>query len=69
MKPGAVSQADRRRQLGVAVLGIGAFTVGTSELVVVGILEHIARDIGVAVNTAGLSSPRTRAGSPSAVRS
>jgi MFS transporter, DHA1 family, inner membrane transport protein len=43
----------RQQQLAIATLGLGAFTVGTSELVVVGILNDIARDLDVAVSTAG----------------
>jgi MFS transporter, DHA1 family, inner membrane transport protein len=42
-----------RARVGLAVLGLGAFTVGTSELVVVGILDLIARDAGVSVSAAG----------------
>jgi DHA1 family inner membrane transport protein len=34
-------------------LGLGAFVVGTSELVIVGILDPIAHDTGVSISTAG----------------
>lgn len=42
-----------RRKIAVATLGLGAFTVGTSELVVIGILDLIAHDLGVTVGAAG----------------
>lgn len=45
--------AASRANVGLTVLGLGAFTVGTSELVIVGILGPIARDAGVSVSTAG----------------
>jgi MFS transporter, DHA1 family, inner membrane transport protein len=37
----------------LAALALGAFVVGTSELVIVGILDPIAHDAGVSVGTAG----------------
>jgi DHA1 family inner membrane transport protein len=42
-----------RAELALLVLGLAAFVVGTSELVVVGILDPIARDAGVSISTAG----------------
>ncbi len=41
------------RPVALAVLGLGAFTVGTSELVVVGILDQIADAAGISISTAG----------------
>ncbi|HEX5120962.1 MAG TPA: MFS transporter [Pseudonocardiaceae bacterium] len=43
-----------RRKLALAVLGLGAFVVGTAELVIVGILNLVAKDTGVSISTAGL---------------
>jgi MFS transporter, DHA1 family, inner membrane transport protein len=43
----------RSGRLALAALGLAAFTVGTSELVVVGILDPIADDAGVSISTAG----------------
>jgi DHA1 family inner membrane transport protein len=45
--------AVSRAEIPLAVLGLAAFVVGTSEVVVVGILDPIARDAGVSVSTAG----------------
>jgi MFS transporter, DHA1 family, inner membrane transport protein len=43
----------RRGGLGVAGLGFAAFVVGTSELVVVGLLNQIAGDMGMSISTTG----------------
>jgi MFS transporter, DHA1 family, inner membrane transport protein len=43
----------RRGRLGLATLGLATFVVGTSELVVVGVLGQIARDVDVSISTAG----------------
>ncbi|MFI5806359.1 MFS transporter [Streptomyces sp. NPDC051561] len=43
-----------RNKYALAVLGLGAFVIGTAELVVVGVLGLIASDLGVSVGTAGL---------------
>ncbi|PPK65434.1 DHA1 family inner membrane transport protein [Actinokineospora auranticolor] len=43
-----------RSKVALGILGLGAFVVGTAELVVVGVLDLIALDIGVRVSTAGL---------------
>jgi MFS transporter, DHA1 family, inner membrane transport protein len=43
----------RSSHMALAALGLAAFTVGTSELVVVGILDPIASDAGVSISTAG----------------
>jgi MFS transporter, DHA1 family, inner membrane transport protein len=51
------TQAERltpRSKLALAVLGLGAFVVGTAELVIVGILNLVAKDTGVSISTAGL---------------
>src|SRR5918997_3974753 len=45
--------APRRESLALATLGLGAFTVGTSELVVVGILDPIADDLDTSISAAG----------------
>jgi DHA1 family inner membrane transport protein len=43
-----------RNGVALGVLALGTFTVGTAELVVVGILSLVARDLVVSVSTAGL---------------
>jgi DHA1 family inner membrane transport protein len=43
----------RRSNLALAILGLGAFVVGTAELVIVGILNLIAEDMQVSISTAG----------------
>jgi MFS transporter, DHA1 family, inner membrane transport protein len=50
---GVNSLTSRGNRLALAALGLAAFVVGTSELVVVGILDPIARDAGVSISTAG----------------
>ncbi|WP_460514518.1 MFS transporter [Flindersiella endophytica] len=47
----AVSQL--RARLGLMALGVSAFVLGTSELVVVGVLEPVARDVDVSISRAG----------------
>jgi DHA1 family inner membrane transport protein len=37
----------------LAALGLGAFVVGTAELLVVGVLNLVAQDLGVSISTAG----------------
>jgi DHA1 family inner membrane transport protein len=59
---------SRGNWLVLAALALAAFVVGTSELVVVGILDPIARDAGVSISAAARSSPPTRSGSRSAAR-
>lgn len=48
----AVSETGRRRAL--AALGLGAFAIGTTELVIVGVLGLMADDMRVSIGTAGL---------------
>ncbi|MFJ4688122.1 MFS transporter [Streptomyces sp. NPDC088789] len=43
-----------RNRLALASLGLGAFVIGTAELVIVGVLELISEDLGVSLSTAGL---------------
>ncbi|MGI5357405.1 MFS transporter [Streptomyces sp. CA-252508] len=43
-----------RNTLALAALGLGAFVIGTAELVVVGVLSLIAGDLDISVSTAGL---------------
>ncbi|MFJ5776458.1 MFS transporter [Streptomyces sp. NPDC093094] len=43
-----------RNRLALASLGLGAFVIGTAELVIVGVLELISDDLEVSVSTAGL---------------
>lgn len=43
-----------RHRLALAVLGFGAFVIGTAELVIVGILNLVAQDTKVSISTAGL---------------
>ena len=49
----AVASDLRRPGLGLASLGLGAFVVGTAELMVVGVLDLVARDLSVSVSSAG----------------
>jgi MFS transporter, DHA1 family, inner membrane transport protein len=37
----------------LAALGLGAFVVGTAELLIVGVLNLVAQDLGVSISTAG----------------
>jgi DHA1 family inner membrane transport protein len=37
----------------LAALGLGAFVVGTAELLVVGVLHLVAQDLGVSISAAG----------------
>jgi hypothetical protein len=46
--------AARRSNLALATLGVGAFVVATAELVIVGILDLVAKDLDVSTGTAGL---------------
>jgi DHA1 family inner membrane transport protein len=48
-----VSAGARRSNLALGALALGAFAIGTAELVVVGILNLIAKDTSVSVSTAG----------------
>jgi DHA1 family inner membrane transport protein len=58
-RPIATSTEDRdarppaERGVALAVLGLGAFTVGTSELVVVGVLDRISEAAHVSISAAG----------------
>ncbi|GAA3794919.1 MFS transporter [Streptomyces phyllanthi] len=45
---------ERRGKMALASLGLGAFVIGTAELVIVGVLNLIADDLDVSVSTAGL---------------
>ena len=45
--------APQRSNLALATLALGAFVIGTAELVVVGILNLVATDLSVSVSTAG----------------
>ncbi|MCX4751377.1 MFS transporter [Kitasatospora sp. NBC_01287] len=47
-------RARARGNLALGALGLGAFVVGTAELVIVGILDLVAKDLKVSVGTAGL---------------
>jgi MFS transporter, DHA1 family, inner membrane transport protein len=48
------SFAERRASLALASIALAAFVMGTAELVVVGVLNLIASDLGVSVGRAGL---------------
>jgi DHA1 family inner membrane transport protein len=48
-----VSAGATRSNLALAALALGAFAIGTAELVVVGILNLIAKDTSVSVSSAG----------------
>ncbi|MDR3081152.1 MAG: MFS transporter [Streptomyces sp.] len=46
--------SETRSKYASATLGLGAFAIGTAELVIVGVLNLIAGDLDVSVGTAGL---------------
>src|SRR5690606_36590718 len=48
------SGGGRGNRLALATLGLGAFVIGTAELVSVGVLTLIADDLGISEGTAGL---------------
>lgn len=50
----ASAPARPRGTAALVALGLGAFVIGTAELVIVGVLNLIAKDTKVAVSTAGL---------------
>ncbi|MFE1766905.1 MFS transporter [Streptomyces angustmyceticus] len=45
---------ETRNKLALGALGLGAFVIGTAELVIVGVLNLIAGDLDVSLSTAGL---------------
>ena len=45
--------ADRTRLRAVLALGVGGFSIGTGEFVIMGLLPEVARDIGVSIPQAG----------------
>jgi DHA1 family inner membrane transport protein len=47
------SETRSQTNLALGALALGAFVIGTTELVIVGILNLIAKDTGVSVSTAG----------------
>ncbi len=59
MVPGGVvarmsSRASARMPVAVYVLGLSVFALGTSEFMLSGLLQPVARDMGVSIPTAGL---------------
>ncbi|MCV2459468.1 MFS transporter [Streptomyces sp. ICN988] len=50
----APGPGDTRSTLALGALGLGAFAIGTAELVIVGVLNLIADDLDVSLSTAGL---------------
>ncbi|MFF3686899.1 MFS transporter [Streptomyces sp. NPDC002187] len=51
---GSEAGGEPRGRAALAALGLGAFVIGTAELVIVGVLGLIAGDLEVSVSTAGL---------------
>ncbi|MDB5731067.1 MAG: major facilitator superfamily 1 [Variovorax sp.] len=47
------SPADRRLLHAVLALGVGGFSIGTGEFVIMGLLPEVAQDIGVSIPQAG----------------
>src|SRR3954469_2830704 len=47
------SSADARLLRAVLALGVGGFSIGTGEFVIMGLLPEVARDIGVTIPQAG----------------
>jgi DHA1 family inner membrane transport protein len=52
--PGAAVRLDRGASRALAVLTLSAFTLGTGEIMIAGLLPRIAADVGVSLSTAGL---------------
>ncbi|MCX4554490.1 MFS transporter (plasmid) [Streptomyces sp. NBC_01387] len=50
----ASAPGETRNKLALGALGLGAFVIGTAELVIVGVLNLIADDLDVSLSTAGL---------------
>ncbi|MFE9454258.1 MFS transporter [Streptomyces sp. NPDC006739] len=50
----APGPGETRNKLALGALGLGAFVIGTAELVIVGVLNLIAGDLDVSLSTAGL---------------
>lgn len=50
----APGPGETRNKLALGALGLGAFAIGTAELVIVGVLNLIADDLHVSLSTAGL---------------
>ncbi|MFF8592787.1 MFS transporter [Streptomyces sp. NPDC015220] len=50
----ASGPGETRNPLALGALGLGAFAIGTAELVIVGVLNLIADDLDVSLSTAGL---------------
>jgi len=49
-----VGEPRSRSNLALGALALGAFVIGTAELVIVGVLDVVAADTGVSISTAGL---------------
>jgi DHA1 family inner membrane transport protein len=49
----AASPADRQLLHAVLALGVGGFSIGTGEFVIMGLLPEVAQDIGVSIPQAG----------------
>ncbi|MER6385250.1 MFS transporter [Streptomyces sp. NPDC001250] len=50
----ATGPGETRNKVALGALGLGAFVIGTAELVIVGVLNLIADDLHVSLSTAGL---------------
>ena len=54
LTPAAPTEHDSRTLLrAVLALGVGGFSIGTGEFVIMGLLPEVARDIGVSIPEAG----------------
>lgn len=51
--PASLSSGDARLMRAVVALGVGGFSIGTGEFVIMGLLPEVARDIGVSIPQAG----------------
>lgn len=54
------SARSSRFPLALLALTIGAFGIGTTEFVIMGLLQQVAADLGVSLSAAGLLSAVTR---------
>jgi len=47
------SSSKNRMPIAIWALAAGAFGIGTTEFVVMGLLQEVARDFGISISTAG----------------
>lgn len=50
------SSSKNRMPIAIWALAAGAFGIGTTEFVVMGLIPEVARDFGISISTAGYTS-------------